>query len=183
MDYFLERDRRELTPDAEDLARVAAMREAAAAGPAAPPVPPVPAGPSVRGRPFVKGESGNPDGKRPGTRNRKTVLMELLSDGDIQGLKEKAVEIGHAGNALVLRAWIEKLVPACRERFVEFELPPIETAADLAPAMGAVMAALAGGEITPGEAERITNSALRWMHAIEIGDLAVQLQELRREIK
>ena len=180
MDHFLELDRGELAPDAEDLARIAAMREAAAEGPAAPPEP---AGPSVRGRPFVKGESGNPDGKRPGTRNRKTVLMELLSDGDIRGLKEKAVEIGHAGNALVLRAWIEKLVPACRERFVEFELPPIETPADLAPAMGAVMAALAGGEITPGEAERITNSALRWMHAIEIGDLAVQLQELRREVK
>jgi len=176
MDYFLERDHRELKPDAEDLARIAAMREAAAAGPAAPPVP-------VRGRPFVKGESGNPAGKVPGTRNRKTVMMELLSDGDIRGLKEKAVEIGHAGNALVLRAWIEKLVPACRERFVEFELPPIETPADLAPAMGAVMAALAAGEITPGEAERITNSALRWMHAIEIGDLAVQLQELRREMK
>jgi len=81
---------------------------------------------------------------------------------------------------LVLRGWIDKLVPSCRERFVEFEMPPIERAADLTPALGAVMAALAAGEITPGEAERITNTALAWMRAIEHADLAVQLQELRQ---
>ncbi len=44
---------------------------------------------------------------------------------------------------------------ACRERAVKFALPPIETAVDIAAAMKAVTAALADGEITPGEAGRI----------------------------
>ena len=166
MDHFLECDRLDLKPDADALAQVAEPPGAAAAGPA-------------RGRPFIKGHSGNPAGKRPGTRNRKTVLMELLTDTELGDLKQKAVELGRAGNALVLRAWIEKLVPPVRERFIEFELPPIETPADLAPAMGAVMAAFAAGEITPGEAERITNAVLGWRQMIETADLAVQLQELR----
>jgi len=183
MDYFLERDRRQLKPDADDLARIAALKRARARkSPAAAPVRPV-SGRGVPGRPFVKGRSGNSAGKRPGTRNRRTVLSELLTESEMRGLKDKAVELGQAGNPLVLRAWIDKLVPPCRERFVQFALPPIATPADLAPAMGAVMAALAAGEITPGEAERITHAVLGWMHAIEIGDLAVQLQELRQEMK
>ena len=45
--------------------------------------------------------------------------------------------------------------------------------------MGAVMAAVAAGEITPGEAERISNAATAWMRAIEISDIAVQLRELK----
>ena len=52
--------------------------------------------------------------------------MQLLSEEEICDLKDKGVDLGRAGNALVLRGWIDKLVPSVRECFVEFELPPIE---------------------------------------------------------
>ena len=81
----------------------------------------------VRGRPFEKGRSGNPLGRRVGC-----------------------------------RLCIERVLPQCRERAVNFALPPIESAPtgqarglkahDIAPAMKAVTSALAGGVITPGEA-------------------------------
>ena len=45
--------------------------------------------------------------------------------------------------------------------------------ADLAPVLGSVTAAVAAGEITPGEAVRISNAALAWMRAIETADLAM----------
>src|SRR5438067_9692992 len=32
------------------------------------------------GRPFLKGMSGNPGGKRPGTRNRATIIAEAMLD-------------------------------------------------------------------------------------------------------
>jgi hypothetical protein len=173
MDYFLEQDRRELHPDADDLARIAELREAAVAAPA----------PPVRGRPFAKGRSGNPAGKRRGTRNKATLLAETILYEQAGPVMSSTVETAKSGNVLAQKVCVERLLAPRRERFLAFEMPPIETAADLAPAMGAVMAALAAGEITPGEAERITNTALGWMRAIEIGDLAVQLQELRLEMK
>jgi len=147
-------------------------RAESAAQPLAAPVP-------VRGRPFVKGQSGNPAGKLPGTRNKATLLAESLLDDEAGPVMRSTIEAAKTGNALAQKVCVERIVPPRRERFVEFDMPPISTPADLAPAMGAVMAALAAGEITPGEAERITATALRWVHAIEVGDLAVQLQEMQ----
>jgi len=178
MDYFLECDRRELKPDSDDLARIAELREAAAPDPVAG-LPPLPGLEPVRGRPFLKGQSGNPAGRPVGSRNKATLLAEALLEGQGGDLTRKAVAVGMEGNPYMLRAWLDRLIPARRERLLQFELPPIESPADLAAAMGAVMAAVAAGEITPGEAERISNTALAWMRAIENSDLAVQLQKLR----
>jgi hypothetical protein len=148
--------------------------------PATPTAAPPLSGPEwVRGRPFLKGQSGNPAGRPVGSRNQATLLAEALLDDEGGGLTRKAVAVGMNGNPYMLRAWLDRLLPARRERLLQFELPPIESPADLARAMGAVMAAVAAGEITPGEAERISNTALAWMRAIENTDLAVQLQELR----
>lgn len=131
-------------------------------------------------RPAVsEGPIRQPGRAAAGARNRATLLAEALLEGEGSGLTRRAVEVGLEGNPYVLRAWLDRLIPPRRERAVQFDLPPIDSPADLAPAMGAVMAALAAGEVTPGEAERITNAALAWMRAIENSDLAVQLQKLR----
>jgi hypothetical protein len=38
----------------------------------------------VRGRPFPPGVSGNPAGRLPGTRNRATMAVEALLDGEAE---------------------------------------------------------------------------------------------------
>ena len=124
--------------------------------------PPVP----VRGRPFVKGRSGNPRGRRYGSRNKKTLAAAVLLEGEAEALTRKAVERTLAGDPTALRLCIERIVPPCRERPVKFTLPPIENAADIAAAMNAVTAALARGIITPGEAERIANVVDTFAQAI-----------------
>ena len=45
----------------------------------------------VRGRPFPKGCSGNPAGKRPGTRNHASVLVEQLMADDIEAVVAKVI--------------------------------------------------------------------------------------------
>jgi hypothetical protein len=120
----------------------------------------------VRGRPFVKGRSGNPRGRPVGSRNRKTLAAAVLLDGESEALTRKAVELALAGDPAALRLCIERILPPCRERAVRFELPPIENAHDVAVAMNAVTAALARGVITPGEAERIANVVETFARAI-----------------
>src|SRR4029077_3818719 len=79
----------------------------------------------------------------------------VLLEGGAEALTRLAVELAFAGDPMAMRLCIERILPPCRERSVKFALPPIESAADIAPAMKAVTAALAEGVITPGEEDVI----------------------------
>jgi len=59
---------------------------------------------------------------------------------------------------------------------VKFALPPIETAADIAPAMKGVTSALAAGLITPGEAATIAAVVDTFVRAIETSDFERRLR-------
>ena len=59
---------------------------------------------------------------------------------------------------------------------VKFALPPIESAADIAAAMKAVISALAGGLISPGEAATITAVVDTLVRAIETSDFERRLR-------
>src|SRR5437762_11848625 len=132
----------------------------------------------ARGRPFEKGRSGNPAGRRTGSRNKATLAAAALLAGESEGLTRKAVELALVGDPTAMRLCLERILPACRERSVKFALPPIESAADIAAAMKAVTSALADGAITPGEAATIAAVVDTFVRAIETSDFDRRLQLL-----
>ena len=72
-------------------------------------------------------------------------------------------------------------LPPCRERAVEFTLPPIESAADIAATMKAVTSALAGGLITPAEAATTAAVVDTFVRAIETSDFERPLRLVEAE--
>jgi hypothetical protein len=131
----------------------------------------------MHGRPFERGRSGNPGGRRQGSRNKATLAAAALLAGEAEALTRKAVEMALAGDSTAMRLCMERLLPPCRERTVKFSLPPIEGALtgetsgpltrEVSLAMNAVTSALACGEITPGEAEAIAGVVDTFVRAIE----------------
>jgi hypothetical protein len=136
-----------------------------------------------RGRAFQKGRSGNPAGRRVGSRNRATLAAAALLAGEAEGLTRKAVDAALAGDPMALRLCIERILPRCHERHVKFALPPIESAADIAAVMKAVTSALADGEITPGEAGRIAGVIDTFVRAIETSKFGRRLEELEAKLE
>ncbi len=108
-----------------------------------------------RGRPFRKGESGNPAGKPAGTRNLTTRAVEALLHGEADALTRKCVELALKGDSTALRLCMERLAPPRKERSIDFPLRPATTAADVSLAMAKVVEAVGAGTITPSEGQSV----------------------------
>ena len=100
---------------------------------------------------FTKGVSGNPAGRPLGARNRATLAVEALLEGEAEALTRKAIERALEGDGPALRLCLDRLAPPRRDRPVSFPLPPLKEAADARDAFAAVVRAIAGGELTPSE--------------------------------
>jgi hypothetical protein len=131
-----------------------------------------------RGRPFEKGQSGNPAGRPPGIGKRATQAMQSLLDGEAQALTRKAVELALDGNTMALRMCLDRIGPPCRERAVPIKLPPVRDAADLAGTMTAIIAAAGEGAISPDEGGRLARLVEIFLRAVETRDFERRLQLL-----
>ena len=54
---------------------------------------------------FKSGKSGNPAGKKPGTRHKTTMAAQALLDGEGQALTRKAVEMAMTGGIAANDGW------------------------------------------------------------------------------
>jgi hypothetical protein len=127
---------------------------------------------------FVKGRSGNPLGRAAGTRNRATVLAEQLFDDAAAALANKAVAMALAGDAAALKLCIGRIIAPRRQRPTSFPLPPLRSAADLAPAVAAIAEAAAEGAISTGEAWELSQIVDTFIRAFEAGELEARLRRL-----
>jgi len=83
-----------------------------------------------QGARFRKGQSGNPSGRPRGARNKTTLAVEALLDGEAEVLTRKAIERAKDGDSVALRLCLERILPPRKDRPVSFALPKIESAAD-----------------------------------------------------
>jgi len=130
--------------------------------------------PATRGRPFEPGNSGRPKGAR----HRITRAAEALLDGETEVLTRKAIELALAGDGMALRLCLERILPPRKERPVDIELPSLTGAKDAVAASAALLAAVAGGEIAPGEASVVGRLLELHLRAVEAHDLEIRLAAL-----
>src|SRR3954468_373280 len=129
---------------------------------------------------FKPGQSGNPAGKAKAPRHRATLAAEALLDGEVEAITRTAVELAKAGDTVALRLCLDRIAPPRRDRPVTFALRPIETTADLPKASGALLEAVASGELTPSEAAELGKLVEAHVRAIEVTDIAARVEALER---
>jgi hypothetical protein len=132
---------------------------------------------------FKPGQSGNPDGRPKGARNRATIAAETLLDGEADALTRKAIELAKQGDTTALRLCIERILPTRKDRPVSFDMPRIERVADSVTAVAAIATAVADGELTPMEAAELSKVVDGYTRAMETADLAARLMRLEQAQK
>ncbi len=133
------------------------------------------------GRPFEKGQSGNPAGRAKGSRNRATEAAERLLDGEAERLTRKAIELALKGDPTALKLCFDRILAPRRERTVRIALPPFESAADLAAVTAAIMRAAAEGRLSPGEAFELAHVLEAAMRAINTSDFEKRIKALEED--
>jgi hypothetical protein len=107
-----------------------------------------------RGRPWVKGQSGNPAG-RPSRARKAALVAEALIQRKTVPLTNKALELALGGDRTTLWRCLDRIAPPRREPQVDLDLPTISSRADLHVALTAVADAAASGAITPAQSETL----------------------------
>ncbi|MCK1460650.1 hypothetical protein IVB34_20325 [Bradyrhizobium sp. 2] len=133
-----------------------------------------------QGSRFRPGQSGNPNGRPMGSRNKTTIAVEALLNGDAKALTTKAIELAKNGDLQALRICMDRIVPPRRDRPVTFEMPKLETAQDAAAAVSSLLASVAAGDMTPSEASEVSKVIDVYVKAKETGDLIDRLERLER---
>ena len=129
---------------------------------------------------FQKGQSGNPDGRPKGSRNKTTVALESLLDGEAQKLTRKAIEMALKGDPAMLRLCIERLIPPRKDRPVNFDLPALTTVQDASKATLKILESLAKGELTPNEAGEISAVIQNYADTVRLSELEQRIAEMEQ---
>jgi hypothetical protein len=127
--------------------------------------------------------SGNAlGGKTKGSRNKVTLALEVLLDGEGEAITRKAVENTLNGDMAAIRLCMERLIPVRKDRAVPFNLPEINNANDGAKAMGLIFRSLADGDITPNEASSVAGVIETYRKTLETAEFEGRLSALESKI-
>jgi len=131
------------------------------------------------GRPFAPGNPGRPKGAR----NKTTMAVEALLEGEAEALTRRAIQAALGGDTTALRLCSDRIAPAPRERRLQFDAPVVASAQDVPAALSAVIAAVAGGELTPGEGAVVAGLLDRFRAAYEAVELERRLAAIERAME
>lgn len=129
---------------------------------------------------WPKGESGNPSGRRAGSRNKATLWLEELLEGEGDAITRKVIEQALRGDPQALRLCMERIYPPRKERLIDLSLPGVQTAKDASTALSLILAAVGKGQITPGEGETLAVIVESHKRAIQAEDWERRLAELEK---
>ena len=123
---------------------------------------------------FTSGNTGRPKGAR----NKKTLAIESLLEGQAEALTQTAISKALEGDGLALRLCMERISPAPKDKAVSFPLPDMNEAMDSSQAASSVLTAVSEGELTLIEAIRVMGLIDSYRRTLELTEIEERLRVL-----
>lgn len=117
-------------------------------------------------------------GRALGSRNRATAILDDIADGEAEGVLRSVLDAARGGDMRACELILSRTWPAKKGRPVHLALPAMQSAADVSAALGALVEAVAAGEVTPYEAAPVAAMLETRRKAIETADLEARIAAL-----
>jgi Family of unknown function (DUF5681) len=127
---------------------------------------------------FEKGQSGNPAGRPPGSRNKATILAESMFQGEAEAIIRLAIDKAKQGDMTAIRLCLERVFPRLRDRATLFDLPPINGAPEALAAMTTIVNGVRGGDLTAAEGSDLSKLVDHYLRALEAKDFEQRLEAM-----
>lgn len=128
---------------------------------------------------FKKGQSGNPNGRPRGAVGQRTKLLKEL-EGDLPALVAALKTNALAGDTQALKLLLDRLLPVKKAAHELVELPQLVDAETLTDKAGAVLDAVAMGEVAPDIGAQLVQAVGVLSRVAEVQDLEKRLEALER---
>ena len=126
---------------------------------------------------FAAGNRGRPKGSR----NKATIAIEGLLEGQAEALTQTAISKALGGDSNALRLCMDRIAPPMKDKPVVFPLPRMHGAMDASEAAGSVLTAVSKGTLTPIEGTRVMGLIDSYRRTLELTDIEQRLQSLERD--
>ena len=127
---------------------------------------------------FKPGQSGNPNGKPKGAKDKRTELRGLLQP-HAKELVNKVVEKALEGDTTALRLCLDRLIPPYRAGNISVVLDEIE--GTLTEKGEKIISAMGSGEITPSDTASMLSALAAQSRIVEVDDIAKRVSELEKQ--
>jgi hypothetical protein len=123
---------------------------------------------------FSDGNAGRPKGSR----NKATIAIEGLLEGQAEALTQTAISKALGGDSIALRLCMDRIAPPMKDKPIVFALPQMLDAMDASKAAGSVLSAVSDGTITPIEGTRVMGLIDSYRRTLELTEIEQRLQVL-----
>jgi hypothetical protein len=123
---------------------------------------------------FSVGNSGRPKGSR----NKATLAIENLLQGQTEALTQTVVAKALEGDGVALRLCMERIAPAPKDKPVTFNLPKLKNALGASQAAESVLSAVSDGDLTPIEASRVMTLIDSYRRTLELTEIEERIKAL-----
>ncbi len=132
---------------------------------------------------FKPGQSGNPAGKPPGTRNRVSRLLDQKAEEGAEAILAAVLGAAQTGDVRAAELVLSRCWPVPKGRRLTLSLPPVEGASDVVRALGALLREVAAGNVSAEEAQAVASLIESQRRALETVDLESRIATLEKELR
>ncbi len=133
-------------------------------------------------RRFKPGESGNPQGRPAGARNKANRALDALAEGEANAIVQAMIDKAKEGDAVAARTILDRVWPARKSARIQFDLPSISRLNEIPAAIEAINRQVADGELSPEEGAAIVGLVEAQRRTLESNEIIARIEALEARL-